>query len=146
MFLTTFSHTFYKKCGTAVSPKVWRKPIFDIVKDIVRVLLKFTCLFSNMKCCNVTYRKKGQGQHQTYALGIKEASEVLYRECCCVVLFFQHKFFLQIWLLQVGVSAGPDCKAVLHEVTQLVDENLASNGKALKTAFGEFFRTYKCFS
>ncbi|CAH1426246.1 unnamed protein product [Lactuca virosa] len=36
----------------------------------------------------------------------------------------------------VGDSAGPECKAVLQEVTQLVEEKLASNSKALKTKFG----------
>lgn len=37
---------------------------------------------------------------------------------------------------QIGVSAGPECKAVLQEITKLVDQMLASNGKALKTLFG----------
>ncbi|XP_071707623.1 probable serine protease EDA2 [Rutidosis leptorrhynchoides] len=37
---------------------------------------------------------------------------------------------------QVGESAGPECKAVLQEVTQLVEQKLASNGKALKAVFG----------
>ncbi|KAD7479193.1 hypothetical protein E3N88_02329 [Mikania micrantha] len=37
---------------------------------------------------------------------------------------------------QVGESAGPECKAVLQEVTQLVEEKLASNAKVLKTTFG----------
>ena len=37
---------------------------------------------------------------------------------------------------QVGESAGPECKAVLQEVTQLVEQKLASNGRALKTTFG----------
>ncbi|KAL4577696.1 hypothetical protein LXL04_013807 [Taraxacum kok-saghyz] len=37
---------------------------------------------------------------------------------------------------QVGESAGPQCKAVLQEVTRLVEEKLASNSKALKTTFG----------
>ncbi|KAJ0464100.1 putative dipeptidyl-peptidase II [Helianthus annuus] len=36
---------------------------------------------------------------------------------------------------QVGESAGPECKAVLQEVTQLVEEKLASNPKALKATF-----------
>ncbi|CAH1421473.1 unnamed protein product [Lactuca virosa] len=30
----------------------------------------------------------------------------------------------------------PECKAVLQEVTQLVEEKLSSNSKALKTTFG----------
>jgi hypothetical protein len=37
---------------------------------------------------------------------------------------------------QVGESAGPECKAVLQEVTRLVDERLSSNGKVLKNLFG----------
>ncbi|CAI9272301.1 unnamed protein product [Lactuca saligna] len=37
---------------------------------------------------------------------------------------------------QVGESAGPECKAVLQEVTQLVEQKLASNSNALKTTFG----------
>lgn len=37
---------------------------------------------------------------------------------------------------QIGVSAGPECKAVLQEVTQLVEERLKSNEKELKSAFG----------
>ena len=38
--------------------------------------------------------------------------------------------------MQIGESAGPECKAVLQEVTKLVEERLTSNGKALKTLFG----------
>ncbi|KAA8531953.1 hypothetical protein F0562_006905 [Nyssa sinensis] len=37
---------------------------------------------------------------------------------------------------QIGESAGPECKAVLQEVNQLVEQKLATNGKALKTLFG----------
>ncbi|GLT44604.1 hypothetical protein SLA2020_184900 [Shorea laevis] len=37
---------------------------------------------------------------------------------------------------QIGESAGPECKAALQEVTQLVEQGLASNNKALKTMFG----------
>ncbi|KAI7736616.1 hypothetical protein M8C21_025701 [Ambrosia artemisiifolia] len=37
---------------------------------------------------------------------------------------------------QVGESAGPECKAVLQEITQLVEEKLASNPMALKATFG----------
>lgn len=36
---------------------------------------------------------------------------------------------------QIGISAGPECKAILQEVTQLVDERLQSNEKELKSAF-----------
>ncbi|KAJ8443628.1 hypothetical protein Cgig2_019610 [Carnegiea gigantea] len=36
---------------------------------------------------------------------------------------------------QVGVSAGPECKAILQEVTHLVEERLESNEKELKSAF-----------
>ena len=38
--------------------------------------------------------------------------------------------------MQIGVSAGPECKAALQETTQLVDERLKSNGKAVKSVFG----------
>ncbi|KAL8168026.1 hypothetical protein V2J09_009525 [Rumex salicifolius] len=37
---------------------------------------------------------------------------------------------------QIGVSAGPECKAALQEVTHLVEQRLASNQKELKSAFG----------
>ncbi|XP_009780122.1 probable serine protease EDA2 isoform X3 [Nicotiana sylvestris] len=37
---------------------------------------------------------------------------------------------------QVGESAGPECKAVLQEITQLVETRLASNRKDLKALFG----------
>lgn len=37
---------------------------------------------------------------------------------------------------QIGVSAGPECKAALQEVTQLVEERLKSNKKEIKSAFG----------
>ncbi|CAL1361198.1 unnamed protein product [Linum trigynum] len=37
---------------------------------------------------------------------------------------------------QIGVSAGPECKAALQEVTSLVDQGLASNTKAVKSLFG----------
>nr|GMC57543.1 probable serine protease EDA2 isoform X1 [Ipomoea batatas] len=37
---------------------------------------------------------------------------------------------------QVGESAGPECKSVLQEITQLVDKKLASNNKETKAIFG----------
>ncbi|KAL9992014.1 hypothetical protein Hdeb2414_s1246g00995411 [Helianthus debilis subsp. tardiflorus] len=36
---------------------------------------------------------------------------------------------------QVGESAEPECKNVLQEVTQLVEEKLASDAKVLKATF-----------
>lgn len=38
--------------------------------------------------------------------------------------------------MQIGISAGPECKAALQEVTQLVEEGLNSNRTAVKSAFG----------
>ncbi|KAA3474436.1 putative serine protease EDA2 [Gossypium australe] len=37
---------------------------------------------------------------------------------------------------QVGESAGPECKAVLQEITELVDQSLETNKKELKKQFG----------
>lgn len=37
---------------------------------------------------------------------------------------------------QVAESAGPECKAALQDVTQLVDQRLGTNQKELKAAFG----------
>ena len=37
--------------------------------------------------------------------------------------------------MQVGESAGAECKAALQETTQLVEQKLATNGKALKASF-----------
>ncbi|XP_076929722.1 putative serine protease EDA2 [Bidens hawaiensis] len=37
---------------------------------------------------------------------------------------------------QIGESTGPECKAILQEVTQLVENRLASDGEALRTEFG----------
>ncbi|KAI3813594.1 hypothetical protein L1987_18321 [Smallanthus sonchifolius] len=37
---------------------------------------------------------------------------------------------------QIGESAGPECKAILQEVTQLVENRLSSDGEALRTEFG----------
>ncbi|CAA0839214.1 Serine carboxypeptidase S28 family protein [Striga hermonthica] len=36
---------------------------------------------------------------------------------------------------QIGESAGPECKAVLQEITQLVEQKLGSNEKTLKNLF-----------
>ncbi|KAL6959975.1 putative serine protease eda2, variant 2 [Sarracenia purpurea var. burkii] len=36
---------------------------------------------------------------------------------------------------QIGVSAGPECKAALQEVNQLVEQKLTMNGQALKALF-----------
>lgn len=36
----------------------------------------------------------------------------------------------------MGESSGPECKAILQEVTQLVEQRLASDGEALRTEFG----------
>jgi len=38
--------------------------------------------------------------------------------------------------LQIGVSAGPECKAALQEVNQLVEQRLAKNSKEVKDLFG----------
>lgn len=38
--------------------------------------------------------------------------------------------------MQVGESAGPECKAALQEITKLVEERLASDEKSLKQLFG----------
>ncbi|WJX61070.1 putative serine protease eda2 [Trifolium repens] len=35
----------------------------------------------------------------------------------------------------IGESAGPECKAALQETTKLIDQKLATDGKALKTYF-----------
>ncbi|WVZ23806.1 hypothetical protein V8G54_002350 [Vigna mungo] len=48
---------------------------------------------------------------------------------------------------QIGESAGPECKAVLQEITQLVEQKLASSGSKVKATFdaedleidGDFF-------
>ncbi|KAK1272901.1 putative serine protease EDA2 [Acorus gramineus] len=37
---------------------------------------------------------------------------------------------------QIGVSAGEDCKAVLQEITKLVEEQLSSDGASVKQLFG----------
>ncbi|XP_068465657.1 probable serine protease EDA2 isoform X1 [Phaseolus vulgaris] len=36
---------------------------------------------------------------------------------------------------QIGESAGPECKAVLQEITQLVEQKLASSGSEVKATF-----------
>lgn len=38
--------------------------------------------------------------------------------------------------MQIGESAGPECKAALQETTRLVEGRLATNGKAVKALFG----------
>ena len=38
--------------------------------------------------------------------------------------------------MQIGESAGPECKAALQEITQLVDQRLATQGKSVKALFG----------
>lgn len=43
--------------------------------------------------------------------------------------------FTRVVFVQIGVSAGAECKAALQETTQLVEQRLASNGKALKKLF-----------
>lgn len=38
--------------------------------------------------------------------------------------------------VQIGESAGPECKAVLQEITKLVDKQLQSDGYNTKSLFG----------
>lgn len=38
--------------------------------------------------------------------------------------------------MQIGESAGPECKAVLQEVTRLVDQRLEFNEMGVKSVFG----------
>lgn len=38
--------------------------------------------------------------------------------------------------LQIGESAGPECKAVLQEITKLIDQMLPFDGKALRKLYG----------
>ena len=64
-------------------------------------------------------------------LGYRAFSLLLMRQLVCIFwIWFQSSV-----VLQVGVSAGPECKAILQEVTQLVEERLESNEKELKSAF-----------
>nr|GEV86423.1 probable serine protease EDA2 [Tanacetum cinerariifolium] len=37
---------------------------------------------------------------------------------------------------QIGESVGPECKAILQEVTQIVEKQLDSDGESIKTKFG----------
>ena len=37
--------------------------------------------------------------------------------------------------MQVGESAGPECKAALQETTQHIEQRLATNGRAIKAMF-----------
>jgi hypothetical protein len=37
--------------------------------------------------------------------------------------------------MQIGESAGPECKAALQETTQLIETKLAANGPALRATF-----------
>lgn len=37
--------------------------------------------------------------------------------------------------MQIGESAGAECKAALQETTQLIEKKLATDGKALKASF-----------
>ena len=39
-------------------------------------------------------------------------------------------------LLEVGESAGAECKAVLQEITTLVDRKLEEEGQQVKNLFG----------
>ncbi|KAJ6989878.1 hypothetical protein NC653_018396 [Populus alba x Populus x berolinensis] len=55
----------------------------------------------------------------------------LYRLLQLFLLFTNYTEFDQ----QIGESAGAECKAALQETTQLVEERLASNKKAVKTLF-----------
>ncbi len=38
--------------------------------------------------------------------------------------------------MQIGESAGPECKAALQETNQLVEQRLATDRKAVKALFG----------
>ncbi len=38
--------------------------------------------------------------------------------------------------MQIGESAGAECKAALQETNQLVEQRLATEGKSVKTLFG----------
>lgn len=37
--------------------------------------------------------------------------------------------------MQIGESAGPECKEALQEITQLIEHKLATSGKELKASF-----------
>ena len=45
-------------------------------------------------------------------------------------------FSLGIFLLKVRESAGAQCKPVLQEITALIEEQLQTNGQAVKELFG----------
>lgn len=48
------------------------------------------------------------------------------------------KFYFCVWFtsLQIGVSAGPECKAALQEITRLVDGQLQCGRNSVKELFG----------
>lgn len=39
-------------------------------------------------------------------------------------------------ILQVGESAGPECKAVLQEITHLIDQRVEADAEEVKSLFG----------
>jgi hypothetical protein len=44
--------------------------------------------------------------------------------------------FIQFILLEIGESAGPECKAALQETTRLVDGQLQAGSNSVKQQFG----------
>lgn len=50
--------------------------------------------------------------------------------------------------MQIGESAGAECKAALQETTRLVEQKLTTHGKALKASFNAadvcLFLSYTC--
>lgn len=56
---------------------------------------------------------------------------------CCVWQKTDINWKVHVWVqMQIGVSAGVECKAALQEINQLVEQQLTENGKALKAQFG----------
>ena len=47
-----------------------------------------------------------------------------------------HIFSSLLSFLQIGTTAGPECKTVLQEITHLVDEQLNSDRQSIKELFG----------
>lgn len=46
------------------------------------------------------------------------------------------KSYNLVFLVQIGESAGAECKAILQEVNGLVEQRLAFDGFAVKSLFG----------
>ncbi|CAH1413527.1 unnamed protein product [Lactuca virosa] len=101
--------------------------------------LNYSSRFSSSKlCCSAENMMKGISEEELYdiLLLIIFTGGAVSSKGFSLFIMLLSMLVLILKMFRLVTQQSPECKAVLQEVTQLVEEKLASNSKAFQSTFG----------